>query len=958
MARLRLFGLPRLELEDATLTLPFGRGLMLVCVCAIEREVSRDRLISLLYPEHPEAEARTNLRQVLQGLKKKSLGTLLELQANTVRFAGAADVQDFESCLQNADFQGVTSLYGDLLRGVNGDNPEIESWLELQREKFKRLYHDAVQRETLRLETLGEYELAWQTLQPLLTETFAEDLYVHAVRLCLLSGRRSLALELIEDFETRLRAELNLRPLEETRRLFESVRAGTPLPTEAQPATLELPLIGREIQLQQLRKLPQGISLLFGEGGIGKTKLLEMALPSAVWLRCRQASLLPLQPFADWFAALGEKTKILSADQIGVLERLNPNPSAPEHLEINQTLLLQTLETVLQTFGSTIVLDDLHWADPATLEFLPAFAAGLGASNTRLLIALRPEESLGNDALTRCLKHLRSLEHFALEIRLEVLNENDSARLIAAALALPEPPQAFGSRIYRVAGGHPLFTLETLRELQAKNMLIQNASGAWRTPFDSDTKDYAELLLPSSAINALERRIRLLPEAERRVLDALAVAGGSSELGLLERITELNGLGLSDALEGLKRVGLVLGEAQPRLAHDLMLEATYQMMSEPRRVMLHRLFASETGSAKHWELARDRPKAAQAWFDHAMQLEQQGLFAVSVIEALEHALALSSDQEFKARVHAELSFQHLRTDHVELAEHHAAEALEWTNDPDARFRALHVQSDMALAAGHQEKAIELARTALKLQLNNAQLKSSQRSLKMKICYYTGDYARACEILRENIAELETRAPSTRLVEDLISLGANLDLQGLHFEAEPIHQQAFEIAKRHGFHAHQVDAALNWLFNTLDTHKAEQVIPHALEALNLGSFDGTEILRLNLGAAFVDLERQDEAIMQFELLTTESLNPSIRLIAWGRLCALFSDPGEALEQVALHLPLSDLAPARARGIVAALGFGNAELQEIARGYLEGLDLNLLAPHMLAELERVKNALPEK
>jgi tetratricopeptide (TPR) repeat protein len=334
-----------------------------------------------------------------------------------------------------------------------------------------------------------------------------------------------------------------------------------------------------------------------------------------------------------------------------------------------------------------------------------------------------------------------------------------------------------------------------------------------------------------------------------------------------------------------------------------------------------------------------------------MQLERQGLFAVSVIEALEHALAQSGDQEFKARVHAELSFQYLRTDHFELAEHHAAEALEWTNDPDARFRALHVQSDMALLSGNQEKAIELAKTALQLQLNNAELKSSQRSLEMKIAYYTGNYARACEILRENISELETRAPSTRLVEDLISLGANLDLQGLHLEAEPIHQQAFEIAKRHGFHAHQVDAALNWLFNTLDTHKAEQVIPYALEALKLGSFDGTDILRLNLGAAFMDLSRHAEAIPQFELLTKESSNPSIRLIAWGRLCALFSDPAAALEQVALHLPLTDLAPARARGIIAALEFGNAELQHTAHGYLEQLDVDSLAPHMRAELEQV-------
>jgi DNA-binding SARP family transcriptional activator len=611
MARLHLFGLPRLEQERETQMLPTSRGVMLVCVCAIESEVSRDRLVSLLYPDHLETEARTNLRQVLQGLKKKSIGALLEVQANTIRFCGAADVQDFELCFKNADFRGSMSLYNDLMQGINGDNAEIEAWLEEQREKFKRLYHDAVQRETLRLEKLGEYELAWQTLEPLLAKSFAEDLYVQAVRLCMQSGMRSKALELIEDFETRLRAELNLRPLEETRRLFESVRAGTPLELDEKSEAAELPLIGRENQLQQLRKLPPGISLLFGEGGIGKTKLLEMALPSAVWLRCSQASLLPLQPFADWFTALGEKTKVLNVDQIGILEQLSPNSNAPQFTEINQSVLLQNLETALQTFGSTIVLDDLHWADPATLEFLPALSAGLSTSNTRLLIALRPEESLGNVNLEQCLKQLRSLEHFALELHLEALSETDSARLIAAALGLPKPPEAFVSRIYRAAGGHPFFTLEMLRELEANNTLIQDASGAWRTPFDTDTKDYSELQLPTSAINSLERRIRLLPDPERRVLDALAVAGGGSDLGLLERITELNGLALSDALEGLTRVGLVLA-GNPRLAHDLMLEATYQMIGDSRRVMLHRLFAGETGSAKHWELAGDTVKASQA----------------------------------------------------------------------------------------------------------------------------------------------------------------------------------------------------------------------------------------------------------------------------------------------------------------------------------------------------------
>jgi predicted ATPase/DNA-binding SARP family transcriptional activator len=317
MARLSLslFGPLLVTLDGNAVSFPFwAKTLALLAYLAVQpdRPHRRDKLAGLLWPELPEAAARTNLRQALHQLRQ-ALGQgnppYLLVTPQTVQFNPAADAdvdlaefgrlitacqehphRRLDACRACAGrLERAVALYrGDFLAGLLlKDCVEYEEWMLVQRERFSRQALSV-------LHTLGEYyrrrgdygrmeQVAWQQIE---IDPFREDAHRQVMQALAWSGRPNAALAHHADLCRTLVHELDVPPERQTAALYEQIRGGEFARPQRSPLrnwrAAPTPLIGRERELADLAGWLESPHLrlitVLGIGGIGKTRLaLEAA---------------------------------------------------------------------------------------------------------------------------------------------------------------------------------------------------------------------------------------------------------------------------------------------------------------------------------------------------------------------------------------------------------------------------------------------------------------------------------------------------------------------------------------------------------------------------------------------------------------------------------------------------------------------------------------------------------
>jgi tetratricopeptide (TPR) repeat protein len=263
-----------------------------------------------------------------------------------------------------------------------------------------------------------------------------------------------------------------------------------------------------------------------------------------------------------------------------------------------------------QASGGPLVLliDDLHWADGASLDLL-GYAARRWATArlpVMLLVAVRSEELPAVDDWLTALGREIALTRLTLP----PLTQEDTV-ILAKALEIGELENALVSNLYSQTGGHPLFVIETLKSLREH-------SGA----------------IPPGVRDVIRQRLNRLSEKARLACSAAAVLGGQIEFGPLCRVIELSEDEGLPALEELLARGLLRetrrdvpverlgvlrpgdaaasGEAEaPSLtpgrlyfAHDKIREVAYAELSDARRQVFHKRALGALETASPGELAR------------------------------------------------------------------------------------------------------------------------------------------------------------------------------------------------------------------------------------------------------------------------------------------------------------------------------------------------------------------
>ncbi len=364
-------------------------------------------------------------------------------------------------------------------------------------------------------------------------------------------------------------------------------------------------LVARDAELERVVDLlghaerGQGYAVLVaGEAGVGKTRLaLEVCRRASdrrdqvVFGRCYDAQFgVPFTPFVEALSALSAvsppELRAAAADRWPHLVRLLPDelggPDDPWGASDGPTEVLRLFRAVTGFLRSSaadrpvvLVLDDLHWADRASLDLLLHLVRNTRADPILIIATYRDVEVGRRHPLRAVLREL-DREETTVRIRLGNLSEDETATLVRGYWpSAASPPSELASQVYRRTDGNPFFVVETLTDLVERDTQL------------ADAEDVSLLDPPVTVTEAILGRAARLGPATRHLLDVMSVLGPCDVDELLV-VAGLGSVQIETTLEQVEDAGLlrIVGDRYV-FDHSLTQEAVYADLSATRRRRLH-----------------------------------------------------------------------------------------------------------------------------------------------------------------------------------------------------------------------------------------------------------------------------------------------------------------------------------------------------------------------------------
>ena len=615
--QLVLLGSPCLTRKVPAATLRLStKDAVLLAIVALDGPVAADHVAALIWPDARAGRADSSLRQRLFRLRREC-GTALVSTGLQLQLADGLQT-DLPAALARIDTDpgaAREALLGDL---DFDDWPDLAAWVRQARAHWREQRDAALAAVAAQCEASGAVARGLAYAERLVDgDPLSEHAQRRLMRLHYLRGDCSAAVAAFERFERRLKDELGTRPSAETIELLATIERGAsslPARRAVVPTSLLRPprLVGRTAESAAMAQAwaSRRAFVLTGEGGIGKTRLLQEFVSRAEHVVVVQA-----RPgdAGTAYALLARLLRTMLARARDAPDEARRQALAlvlPElgHAaalagEAQRLLLLRaadaTLADAVRAGLAGLVIDDLHFADDASIAFVQALTESDALSVLRWGFAQRTADaSAATSALRSALEEARQLETIAIgPLGLAQVTE------LLESLALPElDTAALAPALQRHTGGNPLFALETL-----KDMVLAGHNGA-----------DGPLPQPNTVGALIERRLIQLSPAALKLARTAALAGSAFSADLAVAVLQAHPLDIAEPWRELELAQVIRDQA---FAHDLIFEATRASVPKPIAQLLHRRIATflvaqdapAASIAPHWAGAQEWQLAGEAF---------------------------------------------------------------------------------------------------------------------------------------------------------------------------------------------------------------------------------------------------------------------------------------------------------------------------------------------------------
>ena len=376
--------------------------------------------------------------------------------------------------------------------------------------------------------------------------------------------------------------------------------------------------------------------LVSGEAGVGKTSLLDVfasGRPGVLWSACDPLTTpRPFGPLTEIAPALGGRVAaLMDAEPAGrgeatIAER---RPREPAHFALFGSVMEALTEYARP---SVLVVEDLHWADEASLDMLRFLARRITSAPILIVASYRHDEVGSVHPLRLLLGDLANVASVR-RLRLQPLSRDAVAALIGGRPIDPD-------HLFATTSGNPFFASEVI------------AAGGDE--------------MPATVRDAVMARAARLPPAARLVLDAAAVASAPRETWLLAEVVGSS----PDDLDACVEAGMLRGRPDGlEFRHELARLAIERAVRPGRRMELHR--RTLTALLGRHETAQDHARLVH----HAEGASDPAAVLAHAVPAAERAAALGAHHEAAAQYARALRFagRLLPGEAAELQERHAYE---------------------------------------------------------------------------------------------------------------------------------------------------------------------------------------------------------------------------------------------------------------------------------------------
>jgi serine phosphatase RsbU (regulator of sigma subunit)/class 3 adenylate cyclase len=592
---------------------------------------------------------------------------------------------------------------------------------------------------------------------------------------------------------------------------------------------LSSPMVGREVELERLMHLCEAVRaglgravLVIGEPGMGKSRLIA-EWQAAVVSRAESLAVQWAEAHSHSYAhglvyhlaahlalallgveeGCGEMEihtalKALVADLLGDPQKepglevyaplahllsLKTEGAALRSMEMVETEALQLrytsamrrlIEKLAERRPVVLVLEDLHWADPSSVELLTRLLPLVYTAPVLFCFAIRLDREAPGWRLVSAAREL--LGNSLAEVTLGALSDEQSRILVANLLSIEALPDEMRVLILKKAEGNPYYVEEIIRMLIERGAIVP-AAGGWTAG-----ADLRNVVIPDNLQGLLMARIDRLPDESRRTLRVASVVGRQFPVRVLEQVLgekaaeRMGAIGVLSSLEnaGMVRVARLEPELEYLFQHALVQEAAYASLLSNDRKQLH----LAVGRA----VERLYPDRLQ---ENAAILARHYSEAGKGKQAL-HYYILAGKAGIDCYCNQE-------------SEEHFRRALELGPSTNQRGELLAGLGVVVSRQGRMQEAIHIWKEAIHLYRSAGDANSVARlyARAARAAWHGGDTPMGLQLCLEGLEAIQGAAESAETARLMHETARAYYFNGMPDQAAPLCRQALEIAERLG-----------------------------------------------------------------------------------------------------------------------------------------------------------------